>query len=105
MQPAFMERLQGLRTAFGKSLNVSSGYRHPTHPVEASKGASTGAHTTGRAVDIAIQGADARALVALAIAHGFTGIGIKQHGGARFVHLDDLTGSSTQPRPHIWSYP
>jgi hypothetical protein len=31
----------------------------------------------------------------------FTGIGIQQKGGARFIHLDDLTGVG---RPTVWSY-
>ena len=104
MHPTFMARLQSLRTAFGKPMRVTSGLRDKTHPVEASK-QGTGAHTTGRAVDIAVQGADARLLVALAIDHGFTGIGIKQHGPSRFIHLDDIPGTSGQPRPTIWSYP
>ena len=103
MHADFMARLQRLRTAYGQPLRITSGYRHPTHPVEARKG-TTGAHTTGRAVDIGIQGADALRLVAMAVEHGFTGVGIKQHGSARFVHLDDLTGNAQQPRPWIWSY-
>lgn len=104
MQPDFMARLQRLRNAYGKPMRITSGFRDRTHPVEASK-RGTGAHTTGRAVDIAVQGADARLLVALAIDHGFTGIGIKQHGPSRFIHLDDIPGTAGQPRPTIWSYP
>jgi zinc D-Ala-D-Ala carboxypeptidase len=104
MHPDFMERLQALREAYGKPMRITSGFRDRTHPAEASK-RTTGAHTTGRAVDIAVQGKDALDLVAFAIDFGFTGIGIKQHGGARFVHLDDLEGNAQQPRPTIWSYP
>lgn len=103
MNADFMARLQRLRTALGKPMRITSGYRHPSHPAEASK-RTTGAHTTGRAVDVAIHGADALELVILARKHGFTGIGLKQHGDGRFVHLDDLPGTASQPRPWIWTY-
>ena len=106
MSASFLERLQKLRTAYGKPINITSGYRHHTHPVEAKKPAGTkGAHTTGRAVDIAISGHDAHELLTLAMDHGFSGIGIRQHGGSRFIHLDDLEGAIGQPRPWVWTYP
>lgn len=105
MQASFMARLQRLRTAFGKPMSITSGFRDRTHPIEARKGGTTGAHTTGRAVDIAVRGSDALQLIALAVQHGFTGIGLKQHGQSRFVHLDDLQPTPTQPRPTIWTYP
>lgn len=104
MQPEFMDRLQKLRTAFGRPMFISSGYRHETHPIEARK-ATPGAHTFGRAADIAIEGGDARELVGLAIAHGFTGIGVNQKGASgRFIHLDDLEQAPGRPRPWLWSY-
>lgn len=101
MDQGFMARLQQLRSAYGRPMRVTSGYRHPTHPIEAAKSAP-GAHTTGRAVDIACNGQQAFALVKLAIEHGFTGVGISQRAGvARFIHLDDLDWPI---RPNIWSY-
>lgn len=100
MQPAFMEKLQQLRTAYGKPMIISSGYRCPKHPVEAKK-ASPGAHASGQAADIAVQGNDAYRVLQLAMAAGFTGIGVQQKGGGRFLHLDTLTDS---PRPNVWSY-
>lgn len=102
MHPDFMARLQKLRTTFGKPMIISSGYRHPTHPVEARK-ASPGAHALGRAVDVAVEREDAYRLVAFALMHGFTGIGVKQKGGGRFIHLDDVP-PGVLPRPTIWSY-
>lgn len=101
MQPAFMERLQTLRIAFGKPMTISSGYRSPLHPIEAAK-AKPGPHSTGRACDVLVRGADALKLVELAIKHGFTGIGVNQKGASRFIHIDDLT--SADGRPTIWSY-
>jgi len=101
MDPAFMERLQALRTQYGRPMRVTSGYRDRTHPAEARK-AQPGTHTMGRAVDIAVRGKDAFDLVALAMDYGFTGIGVQQHGNTRFIHLDDLEGPT---RPALWSYP
>lgn len=103
MDAGFMERLQALRIAFGHPMKVTSGFRDKTHPIEAAK-ATSGAHTTGMAVDIAVEGAQAVRLIGLAITHGFTGIGVKQHGTGRFVHLDTVPGTPQQPRPWIWSY-
>lgn len=105
MDPEFMARLQKLRTEWGLPMVITSGYRHKKHPIEARK-RSTGAHTTGKAVDIAISGGMAVLFLQLALNHGFSGIGIQQKGGGRFIHLDtaftsDLNGT---PRPSIWSY-
>ena len=102
MSPDFMARLQKLRSVYGKAMTITSGYRHPSHPIEAAK-LSPGAHSTGRAADIAVQGADAVRLLHLALQCGFTGIGIQQKGGGRFIHLDDI-GNGYLPRPAIWSY-
>lgn len=101
MQPEFMARLQKLRIAYGKGMRITSGYRDRTHPAEAKK-VTSGAHTTGRACDVAVQGADAVRLVGLAIELGFTGIGVQQKGAGRFIHLDDVTVGL--PRPGMWSY-
>lgn len=103
IRAGFMDRLQRLRTAYGKLMPVTSGYRHPSHPIEARK-PDPGPHSTGRACDVAVSGADALRLIVLAMEHGFTGIGVKQHGDNRFIHLDDLPPSPGRPRPHIWSY-
>lgn len=98
MDRDFMDRLQRLRTAFGKRMPITSGFRSQKHSVERRK-VLPGSHTQGKAVDIAIVGEDALELVRLALGFGFTGIGISQKaGGARFVHIDTL------PRKAIWSY-
>lgn len=102
MAPDFMARLQHLRQVYGKPMVITSGFRHATHPIEARK-AEPGAHSTGHAADVAVQGADALRLVQLALGLGFTGIGVQQKGAGRFIHLDDL--GQGFPRPTIWSYP
>jgi zinc D-Ala-D-Ala carboxypeptidase len=103
MHAGFMDRLQRLRTAYGKPMRITSGYRSPEHPIESAK-AQPGAHATGRACDVAVQGSDALRLIVLAERLGFTGIGVQQKGTGRFIHLDDLPASDGRPRPHIWSY-
>ena len=103
MDEDFMLRLIQTREAVGKPFVITSAYRHPTHPIEAAK-KSPGAHTTGMAVDILMRGEDAYRTIILAAAFGMTGIGVKQHGESRFVHLDSIGGTDTRPRPWLWSY-
>ena len=104
MDKATMDRLQLLRSHYGSPLTITSGYRSPRHSIEAAKKAP-GSHVRGRAVDIACAGVDAFEVLTEALAVGFTGIGVKQKGEHRFLHLDDLgLGEHTAPRPTIWSY-
>lgn len=103
MQESFIARLQKIRNRFGKPMWVTSGYRDPSHPIEAAKKAS-GVHSTGRACDIGVQGADAFTLLKIALEEGMIGIGIKQEGAGRFIHLDDVENSDRFPRPRVWSY-
>ena len=100
----FLELLETLREAYGSPMVLSSAYRCPSHNQAVSTTGTNGPHTTGRAVDVAIQGEEAYKLLALALDLGFTGIGIAQKGGGRFIHLDDLEPSMAGPRPRVWSY-
>jgi len=106
--PAFMDKLQSLRTALGFKFPISSGYRHPSHPAERKK-KQPGSHTFARAVDIQIYGLRALTIVERARSFGFTGIGVSQPNGSagpRFIHLDDMAvaeGYHAQ-RPAFWSY-
>jgi len=102
MRPEFMERLQQIRTAYGKPLVITSGYRAPSHPVEARK-ARAGEHTYGVACDIAISGTDALDLMVIAYGHGIRRIGVKQNGTGRFLHLGMGDQYLNFP-PTIWSY-
>ena len=104
MDEATMDRLQLLRSHYGSPLTITSGYRSPRHSIEAAKKAP-GTHAKGRAADIACAGVDAFEILTEALVVGFTGIGVKQKGEHRFLHLDDLKlGEHTAPRPTIWSY-
>lgn len=99
MQPEFMAKLQGFRTAYGKPITITSGFRHPRHPIEARKTHSKGEHTQGNCCDIACTtGAERFALVKLALEHGFTRIGIAK----TFLHLG--IGGGGLPQNVIWDY-
>jgi uncharacterized protein YcbK (DUF882 family) len=101
----FMDTLQNLRNELGRPMTITSGYRSPRHSIEAAKTTGPGSHVRGRAVDVACAGVDAFEILTEALAVGFTGIGVKQRGEHRFLHLDDLAlGEHIAPRPTIWSY-
>lgn len=103
MNQAFMSKLDALRDLYGHPIMLTSGYRCPDHPVEARKSKS-GAHTTGKAVDIACSREEAYHILEVAMRLKFAGIGINQRGAARFIHLDDADPDYRRPRPTIWSY-
>ena len=103
MSGAFMDLLQGLRNKCMFPLIISSGYRCPDHNDGVSSSGRTGPHTTGMACDISTSGVEAWTLLSHAVRTGMPGIGIKQHGTGRFIHLDMLS-NNTHPRPRVWSY-
>lgn len=105
MKNEFIVYLNELRRRCGFPLVVSSGYRSPEYNASVSTTGDNGPHTTGKAVDFAVSREQAYIVLREAFAMGvFTGIGIKQHGEGRFIHLDILTAAEGYPRPMIWSY-
>lgn len=113
----FLPKIDQLRRACNFPLPATSGYRCSRHPEEARKAAAraarglkplVGSHQQGLAIDIQVSGAEARSVVAHAIALGFTGIGVQQRSdiamNRRFIHVDCASPSPEAPRPHIWSY-
>lgn len=99
MNERFISVLQDIRTEYGRPMRITSGYRHPTHPVEARKQRSDGEHTRGLCADIACtNSADRYDLVRIALKHGITRIGIAK----TFVHLG-LGGPGLPPNV-IWEY-
>ena len=105
MHPIFLALLQAARSDLGFALNITSGYRCPVHNARVSSTGERGPHTTGKAGDIAISRQPAFFLLGWAMAQkAITGIGLKQHGSSRFIHLDILTEPEHAPRPTIWSY-
>lgn len=104
MDAVFLEEIDELRARYGRPLVVSSGYRCPAHNAAVSSTGLTGPHTTGRATDFAIDRGPALQLLKVALGMNFTGIGIQQKGGGRFLHVDNLPNAPGQPRPTLWSY-
>lgn len=105
MRPEFLDILQQIRNTFGKPMQISSGYRHFTHPFERDK-VKPGSHTHGCAADIKISGVDAMDLIVMAYGYGIRRIGINQRGGIeqRFIHLDIADQLGLGFPQTIWSY-
>lgn len=103
MDLKFMQKLQELRDVARRPLIVNSGYRCPAYNTLVSGTGMNGPHTTRKAVDIKIAGAEAHRILRLALIIGFSGIGVKQKGpyDERFLHLDEVIEGT---RPWIWSY-
>jgi len=100
MTPSFMAKLQALRTKYGKPLRITSGFRCAQHPIEAKK-IKPGAHASGCACDVGVDGQQAYEVMKIAFELGFTGIGVNQKTSGRFIHLDTL---EEPPRKNVWSY-
>lgn len=99
-----MDKVEALRVAVGFPMRVTSAARCPAHNARVSGTGRTGPHTTGRAIDLGVSHGQAHAVLSKALEMGFTGIGVQQKGGGRFIHLDDLPNAPGQPRPTVWSY-
>ena len=99
MNEDFLIKLDDLRHECGFPFIVTSGYRSPTHSIEAKKvkaGSKAGTHAQGIASDIRIHnGAEGFVIVSKAIKMGFKGIGVAK----TFIHLD-----VRKTMPVIWSY-
>ena len=95
MKPEFLEKLDALRHVCAFPFVITSGYRDPSHPIEAVK-EIPGTHAQGIAADVRVVSSNKRfRLVKEALALGFTGIGVDPS----FIHLDIRASS-----PVIWTY-
>lgn len=104
MDNQFMQQLVMIRQKVGFSLIVDSAYRCPVHNNKVSKTGFHGAHTLGKAIDIAVRGAQALAVLKEALLLNITGFGVQQKGEGRIIHLDNCSPADGFPRPDIWSY-
>ena len=91
--------LQKLRDDVGFPIRLSSAYRCESWNKEVG-GHPNSAHKEGLAVDVLCRGEKALQIVESAIKLGFTGVGISQKHGQRFVHLDVKQTESKR----LWSY-
>ena len=95
MSEKFLEKLDDLRHKCGFPFIITSGYRDPTHSIEARK-AKAGTHSRGIASDIRINnGKEAYDIIKNAQSMGFNGIGVAKS----FIHVDIRKGM-----PVLWSY-
>ena len=97
---AFRARLNRIRDDFARPMRITSGYRCPSHPIEAKK-SKPGTHSLGVAVDVGVAYGEAYELIEVAMRHGIKRIGVNQKGSGRFIHLD---ASTEHPSPTVWSY-
>lgn len=89
VSPVFMDAVQSVRRKTGIVMPVTSGYRSPAHNRAVSHTKSTtGPHPDAQAMDVAVERHGAYEVQRCAMASGFTGIGVKQHGAVRYLHLD-----------------
>lgn len=100
----FVDKLDLLRQRVDFPLIVTSGYRCPVHNARVSSTGTRGPHTTGWAADLGVDRERAYRVLEEALRMGFSGIGVNQKGGGRFIHLDMLPSAPGQPRPTVWSY-
>lgn len=105
---SLVDRLDQLRGECDFPIVVTSGYRCPNHNEAVSTTGRDGPHTTGKATDVAVSGAQARIMLrhALSSKYQFFGVGLNQRGeyNKRFIHLDTLRSPDHTPRPHVWTY-
>ena len=89
-----VEYLQNIRNHFGKPVNISSGYRCPTH--NKNIGGATGSkHSKGQAADIYINGVAPAEIAKYAESIGILGIGLYETSAdGYFVHVDTRTTKS-----------
>ena len=78
-----LQRLQSLRSALGRPVYITSGYRNREHNARVG-GSPNSYHLRGMAADIRVPGVSPRDLAAAAREAGFRGIGIY----SSFVHVD-----------------
>jgi uncharacterized protein YcbK (DUF882 family) len=104
MAPQTMRKLQVLRNRIGP-IFINSAYRCEAHN-KAVGGSINSAHLKGRAVDVRCAHGTAYDVALVAMNIGFTGIGPKQHGEGRFIHLDDIEKNEFPDisRPRIFTY-
>lgn len=84
MDTRFMDVLQLIRTSIGRPMVITSGYRDPSHSIEAAK-SKPGEHTFGLAADIAGDRLFLLDLIVVAYGLGIRRIGVNFSKG--YIHL------------------
>jgi uncharacterized protein YcbK (DUF882 family) len=99
MNVEFIHRLDELREACGFPFIITSGYRSPSHSIEARK-EKPGTHAKGYASDIkTTSGSQRYKIIEQAFLLGFSGIGVARN----FIHVDDRAIHDGKA-PVAWCY-
>lgn len=93
-----MELMDQLRQNCGFPINITSGYRHPSHPIEAAK-PQAGEHAYGMACDVQVPKHQRHELLKHAMVL-FPRIGVSNN----FIHLGSADNSLGFPAPRVWGY-
>jgi len=107
---AFMDKADAMFTLYGRQVQVTDGYWSLEHAKRVSSMGALDPHVSARAIRVATFGKEAHALVTLALASGFTGLGVSQSGRRKkSIDLDDLPVTTPSdvgvlPRPWVWSF-
>ncbi len=107
MNSDFMKHLDELRELCQFPFILTSAYRCPEHNNKVSNSGSDGEHTTGFAVDIAVNGHQAYLLLDKVYKQGyFTRIGIDRKSGKDgYIHLGhEEKGKGKFVIETVWSY-
>ncbi len=88
IDPQLVDYLQKIRDYFGKSVNISSGYRCPKHNGNVANAAKNSRHMQGMAADIKVSGIAPAAVAGYAESIGVRGIGLYEGADGNFVHID-----------------
>jgi uncharacterized protein YcbK (DUF882 family) len=91
-----MELLEKCREEYGQPMFITSGYRCEKHN-HAVGGASSSAHLTGHAADIACDNPGARYILLKVFGQHFNRIGLAKE----FIHVDT---HPTNPQNIVWFY-
>ena len=98
MRLSHVIKINKLREICGFPIFVTSGYRHPTHPVEIKK-AHPGEHSDGLATDVKVPKHHRHRLLLEAIKL-FPRIGVSND----FIHLGSALEIDGFPSPRVWGY-
>ena len=103
MNDDFMRKLDLLREQYGKPISITSGFRCADYNSKISSTGKNGAHTTGRAVDIACSTSRERSELMRLLLHPdspFTRVTPAKN----FIHIDDLTAEDGFTENVMWWY-
>ena len=89
IDPQLVDYLQKIRDYFGKSVNISSGYRCPKHNGNVANAAKNSRHMQGMAADIKVSGIAPAAVAGYAESIGVRGIGLYEGADGNYYNTTE----------------